>query len=118
LCDKRSRRVICSRFLGEVSFGDEHNVELVRMLEEAIGIPESEAKGVVNYCSFVSTVVRRFNRVPIWSQSCLIMSLRSWMSEVGGRGGVGWGLEWRMEWRCGVSGDLSVRHFRGGVTGS
>jgi hypothetical protein len=77
----------------------EEGAELVCTLEEAIVSPESEAKEVVNYCSFVSTVVRRFKRVPILSQSCLIMSLRSWMSEVVGRGRVGCGLEWRMEGR-------------------
>jgi hypothetical protein len=41
--------------VGEVGFGDEHNVdviireegaELVGVVEEAIGIPKSEAKGV------------------------------------------------------------------------
>jgi hypothetical protein len=36
----------------------EEGAELACMLKEAIGIPESEAKGVVNYFSFVSTVVR------------------------------------------------------------
>jgi hypothetical protein len=47
------------------------------VVEEAIGVPESEARGVGDLCSLASTVVSRFKRVPIWSQSCLTMILRS-----------------------------------------
>jgi hypothetical protein len=60
----------------------EEGAELVRMLKEAIGVPESEAKGVVSYCSFVSTVVRRFNSAhlvtKLFDHEFEVLDVRGW----------------------------------------
>jgi hypothetical protein len=91
-----------------VGFRDEHNIngirsekgaELFHVVEEAVGVPYGEAKGVGRYRSLVSTEVRRSKRVPIWLQSCVIIILRSWLSVVGESGWAGWGAGGRAEGR-------------------
>jgi hypothetical protein len=54
--------------------------QLVHMLCQAISVPQSEAKEVRHYLSFVSTVVSRWSRVSICSNYQFNMSLRSCMS--------------------------------------
>jgi hypothetical protein len=51
--------------------------EFVCMLYEVIGVPDSELKEFCPYCGLARTVVRRFNKVPIWSRSPFIMVLSS-----------------------------------------
>jgi hypothetical protein len=81
------------------------------MLDQAVSIPQGEAKEVGHYFSFVSAAVRRLVIVPICWNSCFSMSLRSciitdlWeglkgVEILGSRGGS----------RSLLFGDLSIRY--------
>jgi hypothetical protein len=55
------------------------------MLDQAVGIPQGEAKEAGHYFNFVSTAVRRLIVVLICRNSCFSMYLRSCISLVCGR---------------------------------